>query len=267
MLLCRLVDCYYSCKPQKRQALVRSPKLVAHRGEHDNRTVFENTLAAFDRARELGAWAIELDIRWTKDGHPVVIHDSDCRRVFGADLRISEATLVELKERVPLVPTFAEVIERYGASLHLMIELKTEPYRESYPAILYHHLQSLKPCSDFHILSLNLQLFRYIDEFPARVCLPVAEKNVRAFSRAAMENGYGGLTGHYLLLNNSLVDQHKQLGQFIGTGFIASRNCLFRELNREVEWIFTNCTERLCSYLEQNDAPVQTKEDCVPQKK
>jgi glycerophosphoryl diester phosphodiesterase len=250
-MLCRLVDCYYSCKPQKRQALARHPKLVAHRGEHDNRTVFENTLAAFDRAMGLGAWGIELDIRWTKDGHPVVIHDQDCRRVFASDLRISQATLVELKERVPLVPTLAEVIERYGTSLHLMIELKTEPYQPDYPAILYDHLQPLKPCADFHILSLNLALFRYISEFPSTVCLPVAEKNVRKFSRAAMTNGYGGLTGHYLLLNNRLVDQHRQLGQCIGTGFISSRNCLFRELNREVEWIFTNCTERLCSYLEQ----------------
>lgn len=47
-------------------------EIVAHRGAHDQ--VPENTLPAFERAIELGADAVELDVRLTADGIPVVYH-------------------------------------------------------------------------------------------------------------------------------------------------------------------------------------------------
>ena len=45
-------------------------EIVAHRGVHDEFP--ENTLPAFERAIELGADAVELDVRLTADGVPVV---------------------------------------------------------------------------------------------------------------------------------------------------------------------------------------------------
>jgi glycerophosphoryl diester phosphodiesterase len=48
-------------------------KVVAHRGASAESP--ENTMAAFGRAAELGADAIEFDVHLTADGHPVVMHD------------------------------------------------------------------------------------------------------------------------------------------------------------------------------------------------
>jgi glycerophosphoryl diester phosphodiesterase len=41
-------------------------------------------------------------------------------------------------------------------------------------------------------------------------------------------------------LNRALIQRHHRQGQKLGTGFIASRYCLYRELDRGVDWIFTN---------------------------
>ena len=46
---------------------------MAHRGVPEG--VPENTIRAFQRALELGADAIELDVRLSKDGVPVVFHN------------------------------------------------------------------------------------------------------------------------------------------------------------------------------------------------
>ena len=51
--------------------------VIAHRGASAEQP--ENTMAAFRRAVELGADAIELDVRLARDGTPVVIHDADAR--------------------------------------------------------------------------------------------------------------------------------------------------------------------------------------------
>ena len=47
--------------------------IVAHRGSSVDRP--ENTLASYRRAIEAGAGAIEVDLRLTRDGHLVSLHD------------------------------------------------------------------------------------------------------------------------------------------------------------------------------------------------
>ena len=125
--LMQICDSIFAIVPQKAPTLenLSKCKIISHRGQHDNITVYENTLSAFDHALETeGIWGIELDFRWTKDLHPVVAHDPDLLRLFGSNLRISEKTLAELKQHCPQVPTLEEVLLRYGGKLHLMVRPK-----------------------------------------------------------------------------------------------------------------------------------------------
>jgi glycerophosphoryl diester phosphodiesterase len=71
-------------------------EVSAHRGAV--KFAPENTLAAIDRAIELGADIIEMDIRETKDGHLVICHDSTLERTTNGSGQISAKTLAELKE-------------------------------------------------------------------------------------------------------------------------------------------------------------------------
>lgn len=68
---------------------------VGHRGARAYET--ENTIDSFRKAIELGANAIEFDVRLTKDKRLILCHDDNLKRVFGIDAKISEATLKELK--------------------------------------------------------------------------------------------------------------------------------------------------------------------------
>ena len=152
-VLLTLIDGVYARLPQPHPgaACLQSFRTISHRGEHDNRRVFENTLAAFDAAVAQGVWGIEFDLRWTRDLEPVVVHDPDLRRVFGRDLKVGDYTLPDLKRQCPQVPSLAEVVGRYGGKIHLMMELKAEPYpdRERQNRTLGKVFGALRPGAGF----------------------------------------------------------------------------------------------------------------------
>ena len=237
-------DFFYKIRPQSfpGKERLRKCKIVSHRGEHDNITVYENTVRAFDLALERGIWGIEFDFRWTKDLHPVVIHDTNLERVFDLDLDIGEVNLEELKSRCPAVPSLSEVIQKYGKKLHLMAEIKAEIYPDPQRQnnILKDCFSGLEPQTDFHLISLTPEMFDLITFIPTSTFIPIATLNLPQISELALTKGYHGVAGHYSLLNNSMLAKHHKQGQKVGSGYPASKYCLFREINRNIEWIFSN---------------------------
>lgn len=90
--------------------------IVAHRGLEEG--VPENTLAAFRQSASRGIKIIELDLRTTRDGHIVVIHDATLDRTTDCSGRVADTSLIALKRcdagwpthPGEQVPTFAEVL-------------------------------------------------------------------------------------------------------------------------------------------------------------
>ena len=98
----------------------------------------------------------------------------------------------------------------------------------------------LEPVKDYHMISLKPQMLEKINFLETTAKILVAEFNVNELSRIAIEKNYGGFAGHYLLIGGNVVRSHLKSGQKIGVGYPGSKNSLFRELNRRVEWIFSN---------------------------
>jgi glycerophosphoryl diester phosphodiesterase len=71
------------------------PLILGHRGA--SAVAPENTLAAFSRALQDGAEGIEFDVRLSRDGVPVVIHDASLKRTALIDKLVSDLTVEELK--------------------------------------------------------------------------------------------------------------------------------------------------------------------------
>ncbi|HEX6572578.1 MAG TPA: glycerophosphodiester phosphodiesterase family protein [Steroidobacteraceae bacterium] len=72
------------------------PPLIAHRG---NAADFpENTLQALQSAVDLGLRHVEFDVQLTRDAVPVVLHDSDLRRVANRPECVHDLTSAELAE-------------------------------------------------------------------------------------------------------------------------------------------------------------------------
>ena len=239
-----LVDTFYTLWPQPfpgKENLAQC-KIVSHRGQCDNRHVFENTMKAFEQAEASGVWGFEFDIRWTKDLQPVVIHDPDLIRVFGKSIRVADVTCADLRNQCPEIPLLEEMIQRFGKKLHLMVEIKEEIYPDPVRQnqILKTHFAALKPQADYHLLSLSEKMFDVIDFVPPSVFLPVSQLNYKHFSQLAVERAFCGVAGHYLFMSAELLKKQHEHKQGMGTGYISSRNCLFREINRGVDWIFSN---------------------------
>ncbi len=113
--------------------LVRRPYMLAHRGA--SAYAPENTFAAFDRAIALKADGIETDVRASKDGELVLVHDARVDRTTDGEGAVADLTLAELQaldagawfnpryagERIVTAEAF---LERYGGRLPLCIEVK-----------------------------------------------------------------------------------------------------------------------------------------------
>ena len=247
----QLIDFVYEKipRPAADTKRLKQCKIISHRGEHDNRSVFENTIRAFDRVYEAGVWGIELDIRWTRDLVPVVFHDAGLKRVFGSDIDIKGVTMTELNMHCRMIPALSEVIQKYGKKMHLMVEIKKEVYPEAehQSNVLKDLFRGLKPRDDFHFISLRPEMFRLIDFVPSSTFVPSARFNVKHLSDLALMNNYRGIAGHYMVITDTLLKKHHLKKQCVGTGYICSQNCLLRELNRGVDWIFTNHAVKLQS--------------------
>ena len=234
-------------RPAPPSHLLENCRIISHRGEHDNRRCFENTLRSFDRAVEAGVWGLEMDLRWTRDLVPVVFHDADTGRLFERCIRIADLSIDRLRHQFPLIPTLEEVIARYGGRRHLMLEVKREVYPRptAQSRRLKRRLQHLEPGRDFHMIGLQPEMFAHFGFLPASTFIPIARLRIDRFSRMAAVNGWGGLAGHYLLATDGLVSRHHRLGQAVGTGFADSARCLYREVARGVDWIFSNRAARM----------------------
>jgi glycerophosphoryl diester phosphodiesterase len=107
--------------------------IVAHRGVADRAP--ENTLQAFERAIELGADAVELDVRLTRDQVPVVYHyfyldelTDLSGPIFNYTYRqLGQAQLINQIDRAGdqfKIPTLEQVIEAVGGRVGMEIEIK-----------------------------------------------------------------------------------------------------------------------------------------------
>ena len=106
--------------------------MIAHRGA--SLIAPENTLLAFRLAAELGADAIELDVKLTADGHAVIHHDRTLDRTTDGSGPLSAKTLEELqrldagshldlKFSGESIPTLRQVFHEIGDRLLMNIEL------------------------------------------------------------------------------------------------------------------------------------------------
>jgi glycerophosphoryl diester phosphodiesterase len=90
-------------------------------------------LISFQKAIEIGVDAVELDVRKTKDGKLVVMHDADVKRTTNGKGLVSDLSLKEIKgfsvdgEKVP---TLSEALDFLKGNAKVLIELKETGYEE-----------------------------------------------------------------------------------------------------------------------------------------
>jgi glycerophosphoryl diester phosphodiesterase len=109
--------------------------VIGHRGASADRP--ENTLASFDEALRQGCDAVELDLRLTADGIPVVWHDDTLEKLGQPGRSVADLDAGRLRGldaggwfdegfAGEHIPTLDEVLERYASRTKLLLEIKDE---------------------------------------------------------------------------------------------------------------------------------------------
>lgn len=114
----------FSYIPKKSKDIYKEK--IAHRGFHLKYP--ENTLSAYMEAINK-KYAIEIDIRLTKDNHIICLHDRHIRRLLGSKGKTSNLLYEEIKKYKVLesneyVPKFIDVLGIVDGKIPLLIEVK-----------------------------------------------------------------------------------------------------------------------------------------------
>jgi len=114
-------------------------KCIAHRG--NNKYYLENSIASIRSAAELESDGIEIDIRHTKDGQAILMHDSTLKRVAKnrqgrtcpLDEKIKDLSIIDIRSNCQLkngenIPLLIEALEAVSLeNIDWFIELKDYP--------------------------------------------------------------------------------------------------------------------------------------------
>ncbi|EHQ25874.1 glycerophosphoryl diester phosphodiesterase [Mucilaginibacter paludis DSM 18603] len=113
--------------------------VIAHRGDH---VLFpENTLAAYEQAIKHGADYVEIDLRTTKDGELVSLHDARIDRMTNDTGMVKNKMLADI-EKLSIktkdktlnlhIPTFKQILALCKNKIYIYIDFK-----EADPAVVY----------------------------------------------------------------------------------------------------------------------------------
>ncbi len=156
-------------------AQLNEVKIFAHRaGAHE---YDENTLSAFKTTYEQGMRGYETDVRITKDGHLVIFHDDNLKRIVGREGVIEEMTLAEIKKLKTLkgneIPTLDEIVDYFKdkPGVYIEFEMKTskpmydEVTLHKYCDMLYNKVYSNRPQnSDYLLTSFDKRPLQYLKQ-------------------------------------------------------------------------------------------------------
>ncbi len=197
--------------------------VYAHRGA--SAELPENTLPAFARAMELGAFGVELDVHLTRDGIPVVIHDDTVDRTTDgvgavADLDAVEVIRLDAGDgaRVPLLD---DVLDLFGDRLHLDIEVKAAAAADAVLKAI-----SRRPALQFAVSSFDHDVLRHLRSRSRGVDLwPLTHAASDGVLETAAELGAPCIAMKDDFVNREIVDYLRSwsLGAWVWTVNDASR--------------------------------------------
>ncbi|WP_329173838.1 glycerophosphodiester phosphodiesterase [Streptomyces sp. NBC_01477] len=103
---------------------VRRPLVYGHRGSREEAP--ENTLRSFRRAQEVGADGVELDVRVSRDGRLVVIHDATVDRTTNGTGKVHDLTRAQMAAldagEGEGIPTLTEALDAFPGLVQVEIK-------------------------------------------------------------------------------------------------------------------------------------------------
>ncbi|MFA6109628.1 MAG: glycerophosphodiester phosphodiesterase family protein [Candidatus Latescibacterota bacterium] len=242
------------------------PVRIAHRGASGEGLAPENTLAAFERAIETGVDAVELDVRATRDGHLVVLHDAELDRTTDATGPVRELTLDQVRQadagswrgeeyRGQRVPTLAEVLELCRRRVLVLIEIKADGIAERTLQVI----DDLGAREQVVVQSFTPEIVRRVKVLqpgiPAALLvgrLPTAPSRLRArrLVTQVLEVGANALAIWHATLTPALIEEVRKRAVSLWTWTVDEEIVMRDMVLLGVQGIITNHPDRLNQVLD-----------------
>ncbi|MUH34668.1 glycerophosphodiester phosphodiesterase [Zobellia amurskyensis] len=152
--------------------------VAAHRGAHMGN--FENSIASAKQAIKLGVDIIEIDVKTTKDGHLILMHDSSIDRTTTGNGKVEELTLAEIRKyklKAPYgriseetVPTFEEFLKVTKGKIMIDVDMKTDNVK----GIL----------KEVHALGIEKEVFYFDNDYDQLDLIMELDKSAQLMPRA-----------------------------------------------------------------------------------
>jgi glycerophosphoryl diester phosphodiesterase len=233
--------------------------IMAHRGASN--IAPENTLKSFEKAIELEANFIELDVCETKDGVLVIFHDENISRITGQSGFIKDLTFSELRTldfgKGERIPTLREVIEITSGRINLNCEIKVEGIANSVIDLFkeYNIINSVIISSFIHNELLEFQKIEpklklaSLEPNTYKISYPWDEK--KQMIQFCVNNNLYAINPHYPILDQQFVDSAHEYNIKVFPWTVNRKSSLKKLIKFGVDGIITNDIVTLRKILNQ----------------
>lgn len=243
---------------------MRKPWVIAHRGASGHAP--ENTIAAFERAVQLGAQFIETDLHLTRDARFVAIHDSTLDRTTNGRGVVHDFSLAELREldagqwfdrsfMGERIPTLEEVLafgQRHDVVFYL--EIKYDSAWGMHHALVG-ALQSTQSAARTVILSRDPATLLSLRMLDSTVMLGMlVEENHAEIVKTAISAGARQLCPKADLVGSKLVKEAHQADLHVATWTVNEREEMERTIAAGVDGIMSDFPDRLRAVVEDRSS-------------
>jgi glycerophosphoryl diester phosphodiesterase len=245
---------------------MRQPWTIAHRGASGHAP--ENTLAAFERAVQLGATFIETDIHLTRDAKFVAIHDATLDRTTNGHGSVHEFTLAELREfdagqwfdrqfSGQRIPTLEEILA--FSKQHDVIFYFEIKYDAAWG--MHHALAAALHGGDNAarsiVISFDPATLLSLRRLDASIMLGLLAEDVKpGLVKSAVECGARQLCPRFDLLAPELVGEAHRADLQVVTWTVNEREKMRVAIDRGVDGIMTDLPDRLRAVIEDQQPQV-----------
>lgn len=203
-------------------------------------------MAAFAAAIDAGADGIEFDVRLSRDGVPVIIHDETLRRTAGVNKRVADLALAELQQidvgKGQTVPSLRQLFELISAGdLILYLEIKS-----SAPE----HLKLAEACcrliNEFSLAErvvvecFELAVLEIVKSIDAKIRTAAMFQAGARIVERALAAGATEVALHYRLVTKQLVEKAKEAGLGVVIWTVDDPAWLTRARALQIDALITN---------------------------
>lgn len=202
----------------------KSPVIIYHRGYSS--IAPENTISAFDLVLSNGGFAIEFDVRLSKDNEVIILHDKTINRTSSGSGKAIDMTYEELKKndygswfsekfRNEKIPLLSFLFYRYKNKFLYDIELKSETSMKSNKILCEKVLYEIKNFNlenNVLLTSFNRKILKILRNLDKNLTLGLLIDN--KFQTYCLRNFVEKYLINAIILNINILDNNflKKIG-------------------------------------------------------